>query len=866
MKPHLLSRPPESDSCGCCSGIGAETPQGIDNRYGLSAVRYRIGDQAGFASSLRHALSRSRFAPLGQLRTRDADDFTIALIDAFACSADVLTFYQERIANESFLRTATERVSLQELGKLVGYRLRPGVAAESWLAFALETPPTAPAGLAPEPGNFVTGVPTRVSLSAGLAVQSVPGPGEKPQAFETVEALLEARPEWSAIQPWMSESGRPARGDTRTYLAGVGNGLKPGDALLIVGSEFDANPDSNAWDFRLIERVELQPAFDRTLVAWKRGLGSISPSMSPSATPRVHVLRRRASAFGHNAPMWQAMGSDFRRSYPGGTDATDWPEFVLSRHAASSVIDLDAVYPEIANGSLLVLAKGSFDYASEPAPGGTYVELYRVAGVSEVSRAEFALSAKLTRLRLSGANYDTQFRRQVRETAVFAQSQQLELAPYPVAGEVEGDRIEVAVDAEGLLPGRRLVVRGTAAKDGSPVVAAVSLVEAVPAGRGCCVLRIAPPLAVPLRRASVVVHANVTLASHGQSVSQVLGSGDASRAFQRFELKHAPLSWRAAANELGAEADIELRIGDIAWTRRRSLFEAGAGERSYALETDEQGRNFALFGDGIRGARLPTRPNNVRATYRKGLGSEGNVAAGKLTQLMSRPIGLKSVSNPLAAAGGTDPEGADAARQSIPLVTRTLGRAVSLLDYEDFARAFSGIAKASAAVLQLPAGATVAITLAAPGGEPISPESPVWVHLIAALQKSGDPYVPVRLLASRHSHFRLGLRIEVEPGWQASTVLAAVEAALRDRFGFDRRQLGQPVQQSEVIATAQAVSGVRAVDLTRLHGGSQPVSQTLPSVQVRLLASRMRVANGMALPAELLTLDPGPLDTLEEMT
>ena len=64
---------------------------------------------------------RADFAPLGALRTREEADFTIGLIDAFACAADVLTFYQERIANESYLRTAVERISLQELGKLIGY-------------------------------------------------------------------------------------------------------------------------------------------------------------------------------------------------------------------------------------------------------------------------------------------------------------------------------------------------------------------------------------------------------------------------------------------------------------------------------------------------------------------------------------------------------------------------------------------------------------------------------------------------------------------------------------------------------------------------------------------------------------------------
>ena len=64
---------------------------------------------------------------LGRLKTRDDDDFTMGLLDAVACAADVLSFYQERIANESFLRTATERVSLQEMAKLIGYRLRPGL-------------------------------------------------------------------------------------------------------------------------------------------------------------------------------------------------------------------------------------------------------------------------------------------------------------------------------------------------------------------------------------------------------------------------------------------------------------------------------------------------------------------------------------------------------------------------------------------------------------------------------------------------------------------------------------------------------------------------------------------------------------------
>jgi hypothetical protein len=120
-------------------------------------------------------------------------------------------------------------------------------------------------------------------------------------------------------------------------------------------------------------------------------------------------------------------------------------------------------------------------------------------------------------------------------------------------------------------------------------------------------------------------------------------------------------------------------------------------------------------------------------------------------------------------------------------------------------------------------------------------------------------------LSHQPGAFHVGLKVKPDPAYEADKVLAAVEAALRAHFSFDARALGQPVQQSDVIAVAQAVAGVVAVDLTRLYGGTRPVQQTWPSLQVRLLASRMRVEAGVAMPSQLLTLDPGPFDRLEVM-
>jgi hypothetical protein len=874
LKPHVPPLAPDSECCACCDGVTGETPQGIFNRTGLSAIAYRIGDYAQFRASLHAALSSSALSPLPLLRTRD-DDFTIGLIDAFSCSADVLTFYQERIANESWLRTAVERVSLQEMGKLVGYRLRPGVAAETWLAFALDTPPAAPATLAPEPGNFVTGVPASLTLDKGTKVQSVPGPGEKPQTFELVETLADARAVWNAMTPWFGESHVPAAGDREVWLAGVATNLKAGDALLFVGSEFFADDTNDNWDFHILTAVEPDPVRNRTRVVWTRGLGAADLSSAPPAQPHVFAMRKRSAVFGNNAPIWRSMDPEFRAGYVarfgGNADRSEWPQFKISRRTGS--VDLDQVQSDIAadvegdmaRRSFAVLARGGFNRPSGPYPSGTRIELYRVTGTTEVSRAEFALSAKVTRLALAGENLDSFFVRQVRQTTVYAKSELMPLGQRPVTTAVSGDRIPVEADTANLSPGRRLIVRGRRVSDGQVAVAQAMLVALHPVDGQRAELEITPPLADDLVRDSVVVHANVALASHGESVTQVLGAGNASKRFQQFELKQLPLTYRAAANEIGAAAELTVRIGGIAWRERPTLYGTKPTDRVFALTTDEQGRLFVGFGDGLNGSRLPSGVNNVQAAYRKGLGEDGNVAANSLTQLMTRPLGLKSVSNPLAAEGGTDPEPANAARRTIPLTTRTLGRAVSVLDYEDFARAFSGIAKAQARVLQVHTGSTVAITLAAPEGEVISSASPVWQNLLAALKASGDPHVLVTLLPLQASTFRLGIRVKVDPDYETGKVLADVEAALRAHFSFEARELSAPVYQSDVIATAQAVPGVVAVDLTRLYGGTQPALQTVPSLQVRLLASRMRVQTGAALPAELLTLDPGPFDDLQVM-
>jgi len=828
-----------ASTCGCCAGVEGRTPGAVYNRPGLSTIDYRIGRQADFLASMVAGLTDADRPRLASLTTRDPDDLSIAMLDAWAVAADVLTFYTERLANESYLRTASERISLQELGRLIGYRLRPGVAAETHLAFAIEPPPAVPAAASRDPGSNPRVTPATVALEAGLRVQSIPAPGEQPQTFETIEAI-EARPEWNTFA---ASTTVPAVGIglDHAHLVGADLNLKPGDAFLLVGH--DGAAGSNY--LRILASVTTHLDTGRTDVTWSPPLPVLDPFIDPSKPAGAFVMRKRLDVFGHSAPMWLSMSEEFRtKGYPGGDkDDAEWPDFSIS--PTETAVDVEGSHADIATGSWVVLSNG------------TSQELWKVEGLSELSRAEFAVSGKVTRLTLSeGENYDD-FQLFPRETTVFAVSQPLTIADAPDGSDVTDDVITVDLDVSAMRPGRRLIVRGTTTA-GEPHVESVELREVKPVPGGWQIA-LSKDLATAYRRDSVAVHGNVALATHGETVQQLLGSGQAAAAFQRFTLAHAPLTYLQSSDPSGASAALEVRVNEVRWDEVPTLYGTAPTARDYTVRDDAQGRTYVQFGDGGSGARLPSGSHNVRARYRKGIGAAGNVKPDALAQLLDRPLGVKGVSNPVAATGGVDREAETSARASMPLAVRTLGRAVSLLDYEDYARAFTGVVKADAAVLNLRGGLTIVVTVALTG-VPETATADRLEDLGDSLRSHGDPLVQLVVLPGSIDTFRLALKVAVDPAYETKVVLAAVEAALRSAFAFEARALGEPVHRSGVIAMVHGVPGVVAVDIDLLYAGA------IPDLVDRLLAKQATVgAGGTAIAAGLLVLDPAPFDTLEAM-
>jgi len=254
-----------SCTCDCCTGAHVATPAVEENRPGLCRVSHHPGTYATYFATMQARLSSSDFPELAALRTRNAGDPSIALCDAWAIAADVLSFYQDRIANEGYLRTATERNSLLQLGRLTGYQLRPGVSASAYLAYTLD--PNA----------------TNVDIAVGTRVQSVPGTGEKMQTFETAEPLS-ARSEWSELSVRLAQPqwrAPQAINDTKADYADRYNVLTRGNGLYLAGTN-----------------TQLQ-ANDALLIDY--GNGMLTPYRIDAVTPDTDNQRTKVELRGWNA-------------------------------------------------------------------------------------------------------------------------------------------------------------------------------------------------------------------------------------------------------------------------------------------------------------------------------------------------------------------------------------------------------------------------------------------------------------------------------------------------------------------------------------------------------------------------------------
>ncbi len=911
----LCGLPPDPPpGCGDGASTAPAAPVAVVNPPGLSAIRYRVGTFTTFRRAMLDAVANPDLLgttpnPFARWHEGGDGDYQTVFLELWAYLADILTFYQERIANEAFITTATQRDSLLRLAAAIGYRPGPGAGASALVAFTVEngTAITVPAqfrvGSPAQPDRAAAVFETEGAITARGEHSAIPLSATAPtnqfaplKSFDVVfrsapsqvldraaaagnlygsagvayfrtfgvEAARAVRtvvaPPVSAvsasrssvapsvsIHPSAAAVGgapglpRSVRLATRKLvLEGVGTRLTVGDFVLTVENEGAAVAEK-ATPYQLTS-VQVDRTAGTTTVTWSEPDGTTFDRSTRDVS--LYALRVKAGVFGNKAPAWNALPATLTgtvNQVDGPYKDRNWddPGNAASRLPGGRqvfLVFLDAVYDEVRGtpqtpGWAVLMAD---DLSTTIA---------HVTDARAVSKADYAISARVTRLTLEESVPEARF--PLRDTVVLTGSERLVLHDdLPLPDPLGGSTLVLAGLYPELQAGQTVVLRGhlwdAATGVATATVNAESGVLAAPPlldeANAITTVSLREPLARSYTRATAVLLANVVAVTHGETVrDEVLGSGDGT-ALQSFPIRQKPLTFRPSTDpeaEAAVQSTLVVAVNGVRWSERPTLVGSGPQAQVFATALDDTGQLTVVFGDGLDGAAPPTGKDNVRARYRKGLGVSGNVPAGAIEQLIDSLPRLQEVTSPQPSSGGADPESAAQIRVNAPGSVRAFGRAVSAEDYAALARSYPGIVKAGAmwvtrhpTTLRANAQPYVQLTVATANRVPLAEQPVVAAKLRSFLDRRRDPNVPLRMLDFAPVYIDVALTVDLDDRFPRQATLARVQAALKPGlnadgtpgyFAFERLEFGESIHLSAVYAAVHAVAGVRAATITRLR-------------------------------------------------
>jgi len=867
-----------------------EFPRRVHNRPGMPRIAYRIGRYDDFVEAM---IRRIDVAPeLAAWTHRDSDDPGIALLEGAAIVGDILSFYQEHYANEAFLRTAAWRESVTELVRLTGYRLAPGLGGRATLAFEAR---------GQSPLVIREGFPVKLELA------DIPTPAD----FQT-DAELTAWPHLGRMNLYRTRHYGPIiqGGQSRFELASADGAtdsttletveLKKGDRLLLL-------PEENllalwlqafwlGWDFKTqpMEEIVVVDKVERSL---GRVIITIAGNLTHSWLNHCQAYRlgRSFRHFGAAAPL-QVVETDFSLATPATTSNPTTFDRDL-RNTTSPGDAYTSIEPQV-----YPLDQEVTDFTA----GGTVI----IAGVVGSDRLNyelpFSVARTVTAVRPGGPRWGnlTGPSSLLRVNDVLAPSwttgfdaiadiRMLRLHEtkgpafklHPVSTPastafVNGTNVlnfyGTASQAQAIA-GRRLYLSHADGRS-AELVCTNTANDFLPPNPDAPQMW---PLSfdrapTPFTRGdfdeaapSVTVFGNLADASQGKDERPaVLGNGDSRQSFQTFPLPKAPLTYFLSSGAISPQVpELEIWVNDRLWTRVESFYGHGNKEHIYIVREDGEGRSFVQFGDGESGARLPSGLKNVKAVYRTGIGARGSLKPGSTPTSSERPPGFDKVALAGIVSGGADPEDQEKAREAAPGKVQSLGRLVSLRDYETETLAIPGVITVTVAWdLHVGVPAVILRVLLEAGRE--AEFADVRAAILQAQRCRGPNHFAIVVEQAFLRYAFLDLTYAPDPSYQQEDVEAALRAELgladdvdHERtglFGLRARRLGDVEYASRIEGRLQNVAGVLWCKVSALGlfdapaEGSPPIED--PSAVVLPAAPRSYVAKLDCSPKELLQL------------
>jgi hypothetical protein len=229
-----------------------------------------------------------------------------------------------------------------------------------------------------------------------------------------------------------------------------------------------------------------------------------------------------------------------------------------------------------------------------------------------------------------------------------------------------------------------------------------------------------------------------------------------------------------------------------------------------------------------------------------GAGSFGPLKEDTKVQALAKLKNFDKVQMPDVVAGGAPPESGDNARDAAPAKVQSLGRMVSLEDFEAEAAAIPGVARAGATWQledNLPA---VTVTVLLETGRSAEVTS-VSNHIREYNLQRGAGRTSITVLEGKRLYVTVSVQYALKPGYRADLVEPEIRRALgvntglpvwqenqSGLFSLRRRRFGGREYASSIEGVTQNVDGVlwaKTVAFAALADGDAPADMTLPATQ-----------------------------------
>ena len=869
-------------SCACSCGTNSSSicpcdmlvhPQVIWNPPGRSTISYRVGDYISFREALLRA--RPGEVELANWRPGAGGDLAVQMVEWWAYLADILTFYNERIANEDYLRTAVLPESVQRLIRILGYRPRPGIGATGVLAALM-------AGNKP------------LTLPKGFQIQSKPGPGKQPQIFELGAQTTIQKLDIIAAFPPDNPSLLGPDGHS-VLLAGVITTIKSGTEMLLVSKTWNATDSgyavvyvgSTALEREPNGRVNTRVSFQSESGFFRRILGNVAErssalpfetavsrqplaataqSMNARATlthaaEQLLVSQPTATFRASSSVIETGGGQGSASSSPtqptlaqlSGANAADyrlmktslsalvWQYFDLSRVIYNDpqngpTVHLNSLARQIHVGDVILFDQVGGSQAQVLALVNSYTEdVYYVNPGSSPNDPStpppcpptipipiphsvigFTPSVAISNWNVSPSTLVIRYAWQDAGTLIATPRTTLSGTQLTLPSPLPSSILPMT-DQKILVSdtnGKGVEAEGTSSTANSTTVGLSSPNGPSDSSWATTLeeLQLQSPLSVLFDLLPV---------SRGKTVAnEVLGSGDATIAGQEFQLQKSPLTYLNSApsnSGAGYSSTLQVWVDGVQWKEVPSFYGQAAKARIFVTREDEKNITHVQFGDGVFGSRLPSGTNNVVAAYRYGSGAD-SPDLGSLTVILKPWPGLKSILNPVLVGGGADPDPPQQIKTYAPKSVLTFGRAVSADDYEVIAAQAPGVSRARSYWSWDNTQQRMMVKVY------VGDDAAAVSSAITALAGASDPNRPINVLPAQSVSLNVSLTLLVDPNYVLGDVVAAATAALVDPdaglLGRNVVQIGQSIFQSQIYQVCMGVPGALAIHSLTVTGAT----------------------------------------------